>query len=141
MVVLGVILLILALLVPALHVLLWVGIVLLVVGLVLNLVPIGTLAQAAATTLANQPSGNVIAEVPGRDRRAAPILVACHLDSWDQGTGAIDDAAGCGIVTAAAKRIMDAGRPHRPRHTDPAPIDEGPSTRGNSGRGALAVHG
>jgi Zn-dependent M28 family amino/carboxypeptidase len=64
--------------------------------------------------LANQPSGNVIAEVPGRDPRAAPILVACHLDSWDQGTGAIDDAAGCGIVTAAAKRIMDAGRPLRP---------------------------
>jgi hypothetical protein len=66
-----------------------------------------------STTLANQPSGNVIAEVPGRDRDAAPVLVACHLDSWDQGTGAIDDAAGCGIVTAAAKRIMDAGRPLR----------------------------
>jgi hypothetical protein len=58
-------------------------------------------------------SGNVIAEVPGRDRAAAPVLVACHLDSWDLGTGAIDDAAGCGIVAAAAKRIMDAGRPQR----------------------------
>lgn len=30
------------------------------------------------------------------------------------GTGAVDDAAGCGIVAAAAKRIMDAGRPLRP---------------------------
>ncbi len=59
-------------------------------------------------------SGNVIAEVPGRDPRAAPVLVGCHLDSWDLGTGAVDDAAGCGIVTAAAKRIMDAGRPLRP---------------------------
>ena len=58
-------------------------------------------------------SGNVIADVPGRDPGAPPILVACHLDSWDQGTGAVDDAAGCGIVTAAAKRIMDAGRPLR----------------------------
>lgn len=64
--------------------------------------------------LSGQQSGNVIAEVPGRDPQAAPVLVACHLDSWDQGTGAIDDAAGCGIVTAAAKRIMDAGRPLRP---------------------------
>lgn len=64
--------------------------------------------------LADQTSGNVIAEVPGRDPGAAPVLVACHLDSWDQGTGAVDDAAGCAIVTAAAKRIMDAGRPLRP---------------------------
>lgn len=60
------------------------------------------------------PSGNVIAEVPGRDATAAPVLVSCHLDSWDLGTGAIDDGAGCAIVAAAAKRIMDAGRPQRP---------------------------
>ncbi len=59
-------------------------------------------------------SGNVIAEVPGRDPNAAPVLVGCHLDSWDLGTGAIDDGAGCAIVAAAAKRIMDAGRPLRP---------------------------
>ena len=58
-------------------------------------------------------SGNVIAEVRGRDSSAPPVLVACHLDSWDLGTGAIDDAAGCGIVAAAAKRIMAAGRPLR----------------------------
>jgi hypothetical protein len=59
-------------------------------------------------------SGNVIAEVPGRDPAAAPVLVSCHLDSWDLGTGALDDGAGCGIVAAAAKRIMDAGQPARP---------------------------
>ena len=58
-------------------------------------------------------SGNVIAEVPGRDPSLPPILVGGHLDSWDQGTGAIDDAAGVAIATAAAKRIMDSGRPLR----------------------------
>jgi hypothetical protein len=58
-------------------------------------------------------SGNVIAEVPGRDPNAPILLVGGHLDSWDQGTGAIDDAAGVAIVTAAAKHIMDAGRPAR----------------------------
>jgi hypothetical protein len=58
-------------------------------------------------------SGNFIAEVPGRDPSLPPILVGGHLDSWDQGTGAIDDAAGVAIATAAAKRIMDAGRPLR----------------------------
>ncbi|HCB75798.1 MAG TPA: peptidase M28 family protein [Sphingomonas bacterium] len=60
-----------------------------------------------------QNSGNVVAEVPGRDPAAGIVVVACHLDSWDLGTGAIDDASGCGIVAAAAKRIMDAGRPRR----------------------------
>jgi hypothetical protein len=58
-------------------------------------------------------SGNVIAEVPGRDPSLPPILVSGHLDSWDQGTGAIDDAAGVAIAAAAAKNIMDAGRPLR----------------------------
>jgi hypothetical protein len=58
-------------------------------------------------------SGNVIAEVPGRDPKLPPVLVSGHLDSWDQGTGAIDDATGVAIAAAAAKRIMDAGRPLR----------------------------
>ena len=58
-------------------------------------------------------SGNIIAEVPGRDLSLPPILVGGHLDSWDQGTGAIDDGAGVAIAAAAAKHIMDAGRPLR----------------------------
>ncbi|MCP3729210.1 M20/M25/M40 family metallo-hydrolase [Sphingomonas sp. MG17] len=58
-------------------------------------------------------SGNVIADVPGSDPAAGIVVVACHLDSWDLGTGAFDDGAGCGIVAAAAKRIMDAGQPRR----------------------------
>jgi carboxypeptidase Q len=58
-------------------------------------------------------SGNVIAEVPGSDPKAPILLVGGHLDSWDMGTGAIDDAAGVAITTAAAKRIMDVGRPLR----------------------------
>jgi hypothetical protein len=58
-------------------------------------------------------SGNVVAEVPGRDPKAPILLVGGHLDSWDQGTGAIDDGAGVAIMTAAARHIMDAGRPLR----------------------------
>jgi len=63
--------------------------------------------------LGTRQSGNVIAEVPGRDPSLAPILVGGHLDSWDQGTGAVDDGAGVAIAAAAAKHIMDAGRPLR----------------------------
>jgi hypothetical protein len=58
-------------------------------------------------------SGNVVAEIPGRDPKAPILLIGGHLDSWDQGTGAIDDGAGVAITTAAAKHIMDAGRPLR----------------------------
>jgi carboxypeptidase Q len=58
-------------------------------------------------------SGNVIAEVPGRDPKAPILLVGGHLDSWDLGTGAIDDGTGVAIMAAAAKHVMDAGRPLR----------------------------
>lgn len=57
-------------------------------------------------TRTSAPSGNVIAEIPGRGAQADEIiLLGCHLDSWDLGTGAIDDGAGCGIVVGAAKLI------------------------------------
>lgn len=58
-------------------------------------------------------SGNVVAEVPGRDPKAPILLVGGHLDSWDLGTGAIDDGTGVAITASAAKHIMDAGRPLR----------------------------
>ena len=62
---------------------------------------------------ANLPSGNVIAELPGRDPSLPPILLACHLDSWDLGTGAFDDAAGCGIIAEAALAAQKGGKPLR----------------------------
>lgn len=58
-------------------------------------------------------SGNVIAEVPGSDPEAGMILIGGHLDSWDLGTGAVDDGAGVAISAAAAKLIKDAGTPKR----------------------------
>jgi acetylornithine deacetylase/succinyl-diaminopimelate desuccinylase-like protein len=58
-------------------------------------------------------SGNVVAEVKGSDPDAGILLVGGHLDSWDLGTGAFDNAAGVAITAAAAKRVMEAGRPRR----------------------------
>ncbi len=63
--------------------------------------------------LGTRQSGNVIGEVPGSDPSAGTILIGGHLDSWDMGTGAIDNAAGVAITTAAAHRIMRAGQPRR----------------------------
>jgi len=61
-------------------------------------------------------SGNVIAEIPGRTVPQEIVLVAAHLDSWDLGTGAIDDGAGVAIIVAAAKLLMDV-LPQAPRRT------------------------
>ncbi len=63
--------------------------------------------------IGDRQSGNVVAEVPGTDKDAGIVLVGGHLDSWELGTGAIDDASGIAITAAAAKRVMDAGRPRR----------------------------
>jgi hypothetical protein len=63
----------------------------------------------------NAPSGNVIAEIRGRERPNEIVLLAAHLDSWDSGQGAIDDGAGVAIITAAARLIRDL--PRRPRRT------------------------
>ena len=60
-------------------------------------------------------SGNVVAEVPGGDPSAGIVVIGGHLDSWDLGTGAIDDASGIAITTAAARRIMESGQ--QPRRT------------------------
>lgn len=55
---------------------------------------------------------NVIAELTGRERPDEYFIMGGHLDSWDVGTGAVDDAAGIGIAAGAAKLI--AGLPERP---------------------------
>lgn len=61
------------------------------------------------------PSGNVIGEIVGTERPDEIVLISGHLDSWDQGTGALDDAAGIGISAGAAKLLLDAGM--KPKRT------------------------
>ncbi len=60
-------------------------------------------------------SQNVIGDIPGRSRPEEVIVLGSHMDSWDLGTGAIDDGAGGAITLAAAKAIRDSGR--RPART------------------------
>lgn len=60
-------------------------------------------------------SANVIAELRGRERPDEVVVIGGHLDSWDLGTGAIDDAAGIAITARAAALI--AALPQRPRRT------------------------
>lgn len=54
-------------------------------------------------------SQNVIGDIPGKTRPEEIIVLGSHMDSWDLGTGAIDDGAGGAITLAAAKLIAEAG--------------------------------
>jgi hypothetical protein len=58
-------------------------------------------------------SANVIAEIPGREIPEEIVLVGCHLDSWDVGTGAIDDGVGCAMVMEAMRIVRSMDRPPR----------------------------
>jgi carboxypeptidase Q len=60
-------------------------------------------------------SANVVGEIVGRERPHEVVVVGGHFDSWDVGTGAIDDGGGC-IVTWEAVRLMKA-LGLRPRRT------------------------
>ncbi len=50
-------------------------------------------------------SHNVIGEIRGRSKPNEYVVIGGHLDSWDQGTGAIDDGAGVAITMAAGAQI------------------------------------
>ena len=58
---------------------------------------------------------NVIGEITGRKYPHQVVAIGGHLDSWDPGTGAIDDGAGVAIAMAAGKLIHDL--PQRPDRT------------------------
>lgn len=63
--------------------------------------------------LGQTQSGNVVGEIVGRNPALPPVLLACHLDSWWNSPGAFDNAAGCGIIAAAARGVAAAGQPLR----------------------------
>ena len=62
-------------------------------------------------------SHNVIGEITGRSRPDEVVVIGAHLDSWDLGTGAVDDAAGIGITMAAGHLIGRLPREQRPART------------------------
>jgi len=58
---------------------------------------------------------NVVADVPGADRKGELVMVGAHLDSWHPGTGATDNAAGSAVMLEVVRilKAIDA----RPRRT------------------------
>lgn len=58
-------------------------------------------------------SQNVIGEITGSKHPEEVVLIGGHLDSWDLGTGAIDDAAGVAISMATGALL----KPLKPART------------------------
>ena len=70
--------------------------------------------KMGARTLPPAQSRNVIAEIRGSERPDEIIVLGGHIDSWDVGTGAMDDAGGSVAAWEAVRLIKQLGvRPKR----------------------------
>jgi hypothetical protein len=54
-------------------------------------------------------SENVVAEIRGREKPEEFVLLGAHLDSWDLGTGALDNGCNAAMVINAARVIHASG--------------------------------
>jgi Zn-dependent M28 family amino/carboxypeptidase len=91
-----------------------------------------------ARSVGEATSANVVGEIVGAERPDEIVLLAAHLDSWDLGDGALDDAAGCGIVIAAARRLASASP--RPRRTVRVVLFAGEENSGGGSKAYAAAH-
>ncbi len=62
-----------------------------------------------AKTLPDAPSRNIVAEIVGAERPEEVVVVGGHIDSWDVGQGAIDDAGGFIAAWEALNVVRRAG--------------------------------
>jgi hypothetical protein len=81
---------------------------------------------------------NVMGELRGRELPDQVVVVGGHLDSWDVGTGAHDDGAGCAITLGAA-RLLHALE-LRPRRTIRVVLFNGEEQGGYGGRAYKETH-
>ena len=58
---------------------------------------------------------NVVAEIRGREKPNEFVVIGAHLDSWELGTGALDNGCNAALVIEALRAIKAAGM--QPRRT------------------------
>ena len=81
---------------------------------------------------------NVVAEIPGTDKKDELVMLGGHFDSWAGGTGAVDDAAGCAVVMEAMRILKTLGV--KPRRTIRAAFWTGEEEGFYGSRGYVARH-
>ncbi len=77
--------------------------------LIAHLAAQGRVRMHLTLTSENGPevlSYNVVADLKGSDHPEQVVIVSGHLDSWDLGTGAVDDAAGVAVAMETAELIQ-----------------------------------
>ncbi len=62
-----------------------------------------------ARTLPDSPSRNPMGEFPGREAPGEVVAIGGHIDSWDVGTGAMDDAGGIVVAWEAVRLLKRLG--------------------------------
>ena len=62
-----------------------------------------------AQTLPDAPSRNVVAELRGTEYPDEVVVMGGHIDSWDVGQGAMDDAGGCVAAWEALRILKELG--------------------------------
>lgn len=75
--------------------------------------PVTLRLDIAAGITGTYTSHNVIGEIRGREKPNEFVIIGGHLDSWDLGTGAVDDGAGVSITMAAGALIGKLGKAPR----------------------------
>ena len=70
-------------------------------------VPVELELDLAASFVDSPRIANVIAEIPGGNKKEEVVMLGAHLDSWHAGTGATDNGAGCAVIMEAL-RILKA---------------------------------
>ena len=71
--------------------------------------------RMSAATLADAPSRNIVAELRGTEYPEEVVVFGGHIDSWDVGQGAQDDAGNCVAAWHALLAMQRLGL--RPRRT------------------------
>lgn len=62
-----------------------------------------------ARQLPDAPSRNVVAELRGHEHPEEVVVMGGHIDSWDVGRGAMDDAGGVVIAWEAVRLLKELG--------------------------------
>jgi hypothetical protein len=89
-------------------------------------------------TLPDVVSANVIAQIRGSEKPDEIVLIGGHLDSWDLGTGAIDDGSGVAMVMETMRLLKEMDL--HPKRTIRAVLFMNEENGLNGGRAYFAAH-